>query len=148
MNKRQVASVAIVAVVVFFAIVVYVPAGFISSVHSAIFGPFTVTVYTTTIVVTQTSTQLNDVMGQVQACAWNHTSDQIQFTISAIRTASAPANGKVLLLYIPNQHIYGPGGLFTFGSGTQTSVYAAASDPGFDRSRACIVSEWQPVFIE
>ncbi len=148
MNKRQLIGGALVAVVVFLAVVVYVPAGDISYLHSAIFGPFTVTVVTTTTVVTVTSTELNNVMGQVTACSWNHASDRIEFTISATRTPSAPTDGKVLLLYIPNQHIYGPGGLFVFGSGSTTVVTAVASDSGFDRSRACIPSEWNPVFVE
>ena len=108
------------------------------------------TITATATVVTTTATELNDVMGQVTACSWNHTADWIEFTISATRTPSAPTDGKVMLLYIPNQHIYGPGGLFVFPStSSQTTVVSAtASDSGFDRSRSCIPGEWTPVFIE
>ena len=109
-------------------------------------------------VVTQTETRtVNTILfppagvpwisANVTACYWDHSLDQINFTITMTRSQNAPSMGALLLYYNPNGVTYGPGGSFNFGISLNMVAHASASKSGFDRSRACIVSEWTPVLI-
>jgi hypothetical protein len=98
--------------------------------------------HTVTVVITTSITPTAAISAVVTNCTWNYALDRIEFTISLVRNPTAPNTGTILMLYNPNGVTYSPGGTFSFGGALVSTTTAAAMDSGFDRNRACIVSEW------